>query len=141
MLCDFLWERLRDRAHGREAKPITLADSKPQPDMAIARGRRQDDRGRHPTAEEMLLLVEVAPATHRHDLIPKRDLYARAQIPQIPEYWVVDVAGAQVVVFRHPDQGHYTESLTVATGTITPQAFPASAIEVAQLFGWVWEES
>lgn len=50
------------------------------------------------------LLLEVARTTLRKDLGVKRDIYARAAVP---EYWVVDVGKAVVHRFWKPSGGAY----------------------------------
>jgi len=52
------------------------------------------------------LAVEVADTTLRHDALRKRDLYARAGVP---EYWVLDLNGRRLIVHRQLDaeRGEY----------------------------------
>ncbi len=49
--------------HVRNQEPITLATSEPEPDIAIVRGELTDYGNRHPYAEEVALVVEVADTT------------------------------------------------------------------------------
>ena len=52
---------------------------------------------RHPRGDEIVLVVEVADTTLRGDLTVKRDLYARAGVP---EYWVLSLKGRKLIVHR-----------------------------------------
>ena len=48
----------------------------------------------------------------RYDMTGKRDLYARAGVP---EYWVLDLKGRKLVVHRNPEQGKYTSTTTLSS--------------------------
>lgn len=58
----------------------------------------------HPEAADVLLLVEVADTTLEIDRDLKLPLYARHDIP---ECWLVDVAGRQLSIHRDPAEGDY----------------------------------
>ncbi|GAB4345639.1 MAG: Uma2 family endonuclease [Cyanophyceae cyanobacterium] len=141
-LADRFRQLLRDHACIREDKPITLTniDSEPEPDIAIARGTPLDYLRRHPSAADLLLIVEIANTTLRTDLTRKRDLYARASIP---EYWVVDLQNRRLEIFRNPDGTTYRDRQTIAGSdsnssretdrAIAPLAFPDIAIALAEI--------
>ena len=76
--------------------PVTLADSDPEPDVMVIAGRFEDYAD-HPTTA--LLVVEVADTAPDRDTTVKAELYAEAGIP---EYWVLDLDGRQLLVFRDP---------------------------------------
>lgn len=69
-------------------EPITLADSEPEPDVMIVRGETQDYFDRHPSADEIALVVEIADSTLERDRSTKKRMYARAGIPV---YWIVNL--------------------------------------------------
>ncbi len=69
-------------------EPITLADSEPEPDVMIVRGETQDYFDRHPGAQDIALLVEVADSTLERDRGTKKRMYARAGILV---YWIVNL--------------------------------------------------
>jgi Uma2 family endonuclease len=79
-------------------------DSAPEPDLAWV--VRRDYRCGRPTAEDVLLVIEVSESTLRFDLGKKAELYAEAGIS---DYWVVDVAAQAIVVHRDPADGRYRE--------------------------------
>ncbi len=130
-LAEWLRDRLRGRAYVREARPITLDHSEPEPDIAVVRGDRSQFVQRHPGAADLFWVVEISRSTLATDLTHKRDLYARVGIP---EYWVVDLVNRRVVVFRQPEAGRYSQAETVSDRPIAPLAFPDCAIDLTQLF-------
>jgi Uma2 family endonuclease len=86
---------------------IPALDSAPEPDLAWV-ARRDYRRGR-PTAEDVLLVIEVSESTLRFDLGKKAGLYAAAGIS---DYWVVDVAARSIVVHRDPADCRYGDVRT-----------------------------
>jgi Uma2 family endonuclease len=105
-----------DRVHAQ--LPMEVADDEqkytvPEPDVAVMDEEGIDLESRHPHGGEMVLVVEVADTTLRYDMTGKRDLYARAVVP---EYWVLNLKGRKLVVHRNPKQGKYT-----STTALTPR--------------------
>jgi Uma2 family endonuclease len=78
---------------------ITTADSEPEPDLVIVRGRPQDHVRRHPGPADLALLVEVANTTLQYDRTFKGSTYARAGIR---EYWIVNLVDLRVEVYTDP---------------------------------------
>ncbi len=118
-----------------EQSPIAVSISYPQPDVAVIPGRPADYTD-HPTTA--LLVVEVADTTLNHDLTTKAELYATAGIA---DYWVLDVDGRQLHVFRDPvplptglGATAYRTHLTFGPAdSVAPLAAPASPVRVADL--------
>jgi|SRR5579883_1260757 len=81
----------------RNSGPLGFDDSQPEPDVAVVRGSRLDYLTTHP--DSALLAVEVSLTTLAYDLTTKAELYATANIP---EYWVLDLEGKELHVFRDP---------------------------------------
>src|SRR5581483_4658354 len=77
-------------------EPISLPDSDPEPDVAVLAGRFEDYSD-HPTTA--LLVVEVADTTLSDDTTEMAEVYAEAGVA---EYWVLDLNGRQLIVFRDP---------------------------------------
>ena len=98
----------------------------PEPDIAlltITSGQR------YFPLESMSLAIEVSRTTLRYDLTTKRDLYARAGVP---EYWVVDVDGARVHRFRSPQGGaYYGVPPTFLAGELRLLSMPELAVDGA----------
>ncbi|WP_448575734.1 Uma2 family endonuclease [Thermomicrobium sp.] len=114
--------------------PVRLSDrSLPQPDLALLRPRADFYARSGPGPADVLLLVEVSDTTLAYDRDIKVPLYARAGIPEV---WVVDLAGGQVLVFRTPMQDGYRDSQVHRPGDrISPQAFPDISLAVDDLLG------
>jgi len=84
----------------RGQSPLVLGqDLDPEPDLAVVAGVPCGSTG-HPTTA--VLVVEVADSSLAFDTSEKRLLYARAGIP---DYWVVDVNGRRLLVYRDPQAG------------------------------------
>lgn len=73
------------------------------PDLTLLR-RSHLVRGKVPTATACVLVVEVADSSRDFDCNDKREIYARAGIP---EYWVVDLTKNAVVQHLRPVSGDY----------------------------------
>jgi Uma2 family endonuclease len=99
----------------------------PEPDLAIVRDADFIPGERHPRGDELLLVVEVADTTLRGDLTVKRDLYARAGVP---EYWVLSLKTRKLMVHRELAGDCYLnivtldvhESVTIGDRTIAVAA-------------------
>ncbi len=118
-----------------EQAPLALADSDPQPDVAVYPGRRRNYTD-HPTATDALLVVEVSDSSLDYDTTTKAELYAE---DGIREYWVVDLVTRQLLVFRDPASiaagGHSYRSHQAfgSADTVSPLAAPNSMLRVADL--------
>ena len=120
----------RVRVRIQQSVGIPLHNSAPQPDFAIV-VKDNYSRGR-PLAERVLLLVEVADSSLRYDRKVKGTLYANAGIA---DYWIVNLVGNCVEVFRQPQDGRYVDCATCHTGaSIRPLAFPDVTLDISQLF-------
>ena len=62
----------------RDQKPIRLATSEPEPDVAVARGSHRSTRT-HPRPADIALLVEVADSSLDVDRSETNAMYARAE--------------------------------------------------------------
>lgn len=80
--------------------------SEPEPDVAVTLQPATAYLERLPTPSDLVLVVEVSDTTLRFDRSTKAGLYARAGIC---EYWIVDIAGRQVLVHRRPAAEGYME--------------------------------
>ena len=113
--------------------PVDVSEfSEPEPDLCILRARADMYEGKHPEAVDVLLLIEVSDISLAFDLGAKRALYARAAIP---EYWIADVPGRTLRVFREPQGDEYLQQTRHLAGSVVhPLAFPALGVDVAALF-------
>lgn len=106
---DQLLDRLRaavgSTAIVRVQNPIALDRfSEPQPDLTLLQRRADFYKTNHPTAHDVLLVIEVADTSLRFDRDIKTALYARNGIPEV---WLVDLRSQQVTRFRTPRHGTY----------------------------------
>ncbi|WP_439630748.1 Uma2 family endonuclease [Gemmata sp.] len=83
----------------RTQKALTLADSEPEPDIAIVPGPRRRYSNGHPTPAEARLLIEVSASSLLVDRHDKGSIYAGAGVPV---YWVVNVADKVIEVYTQP---------------------------------------
>ena len=113
--------------------PLVLADhSEPQPDLMLLRPRDDYYARAHPRPQDVLLLVEVADESRRHDREIKLPRYAAGGVP---ETWIVDLAAKRVEGHREPARDGYARTTTHAIGeSIAPAAFPDAEIAVEKLF-------
>jgi Uma2 family endonuclease len=113
----------------RSQSPLVLGlDLDPEPDFAAIAGTARGSSG-HPTMAD--LVVEVADSSLDFDTNQKRLLYARAGIR---EYWVVDINGRRLLVYRDAQAGDYaTQQALGPVDTVSPLAAPAAAVRVADL--------
>jgi Uma2 family endonuclease len=94
--------------------PVRLSlYSEPQPDFAVLRSRADGYTSGHPTAEDVLLIVEVSDTTLRYDRDVKAKLYA---LHSISELWTVDLEHGQLHAFRSPRDSEYVDRSTVPCG-------------------------
>lgn len=107
--------------------------SMPQPDIALLRPRTDFYASGRPQPGDLLLAVEVADSSVRHDRETKRPLYARVGVP---EMWIVDLNGGVVEVATGPSARGYARIVEAGPGdTIAPAAFPDLTLPAARLLG------
>ena len=119
---------LRGRARVRVQGPVRISDdSLLQPDIAILR-LRDDYHRMGATAEDVLLIIEVADSTLQLDREVKLARYAAAGIPEV---WIANLRARQVEGFSDPVDGAYrSRRVVTAEGRISPQAFPDVSLAV-----------
>jgi Uma2 family endonuclease len=79
--------------------PITTADSEPEPNIVVVRGDPRQYLDRHPTPQDLALVVEVADTSLQRDRAFKKRLYAAARIPV---YWILDLPESRCEVYSEP---------------------------------------
>jgi Uma2 family endonuclease len=124
---------------GREARvragnPVLLdPHSEPEPDVALVRRRAGGYGTRHPSPEDVLLLVEVADTSVLYDRRQKVPLYARAGIAEV---WLVSLPDQTLTVYRDPARADYQSVLELRRGErVAPLAFPDRELAVDQILG------
>ncbi len=97
--------------------PLRLGDlSEPEPDFMLLKPNADFYCSRHPNADDVLLLIEVADSSLSFDQNQKLHLYARHKIP---EYWLMNLKDACIEVYRQPHDDIYGEKTTLRVGDST----------------------
>mgnify|MGYP002777006570 FL=1 len=128
----YLEQLFKNLAEIRFNGPITLADSEPEPDIAIVKLPVSQYDFHHPYAEDIFWVIEVANKSLKKDLELKQTIYANAGIQ---EYWIMDLSQTKLIVFREPNDGYYQSQEEYTEGEISSLAFPNIQISVTKLLG------
>ena len=122
----------RENVRVRTQNPLIFvdSDSEPEPDLVWAKPRRYARH--HPTADDVLLLIEVADSSLAFDRGEKANLYATAGIR---DYWLVNLSDRTIEVRRDPQDGQYRSVRSFGSGTtVEPIAIPETRLSVDSLF-------
>ena len=112
----------------RQEASLRFADSVPEPDVAVVRGRKEDFRTRHPTTAELVVEVVVSSVALDRE---NASLYAEAGVT---EFWIVLGETEQVEVYRRPESGVYQETRTYSRNESI--ACPVLADEPVAVTAW-----
>ena len=113
----------------RKEGPLTLADSEPEPDLSVVKGRPEDFRKSHPSTAQ--LVVEVAVSSAEVDR-EKAALYAEANVS---EFWLVLPEAKRIEVFSQPVAGAYQRHEEFSAGQeIASRVIPALVVSLSALF-------
>jgi len=107
--------------------------NQPEPDLAVLSDAEGEFSQRHPNGSELALAIEIADTSLYQDMARKRELYARAGVP---EYWVLDLNGRRLIVHRalNPQTAQYDRVLGYAEHeTIAVACRPSPEILVSAL--------
>jgi Uma2 family endonuclease len=126
----YLTSLLQGKADVRFNGPITLANSEPEPDIAIVKLPDSQYGLHHPYPEDIYWLIEVANTSFDYDISTKKRIYAEAKIP---EYWVINLNKAELIVFREPLGSDYAIKICWNPAIINPLAFPEVDVVVKYL--------
>ena len=112
--------------------PLGLSNrSEPEPDLLLLAPRADDYVYAKPTAEDVLLLIEVSDTTARYDRRIKVPLYARHGVTEV---WIVDLDEGVLRFFRQPSGDRYLETTTAETPGLTPvAALPGLMVDLSGL--------
>ncbi|HLJ57169.1 MAG TPA: Uma2 family endonuclease, partial [Chthonomonadaceae bacterium] len=105
--------------------------SEPEPDAVALTRPAADFLTENPDATFVTLVVEASDSSLQFDRVKKSALYARNGVP---EYWVIDIEGRQIIAHRQPSAGGYEEILAYsADELIATLARPDAPVAVAAL--------
>lgn len=129
-----LFRQLIGRVTIRTQNPLRLPPrSEPEPDIVVARRRRDFYGSAHPTAEDTLLVIEIAETSLRIDRAVKVPIYAQQGVVEV---WIVDLAADAVYVYSDPVDGAYRQVRTARGGDeLVPVAIPDLRLTVDELLG------
>ncbi|MBK7872485.1 MAG: Uma2 family endonuclease [Saprospiraceae bacterium] len=105
--------------------------SEPEPDVVVAKFRKDDYRHQHPRPEDIFLVIEVADTSIKLDRQVKLPLYAEAGIP---EYWIVNLKEQQVEIYSQPIDKEYTITRVAFVGETIACSTIDFELEVKELF-------
>lgn len=123
----FGWDFVRSQA------PVALGPSDElEPDGAVTMLPASAYLGRDtPGASDIRLAVEISDSTLAFDRTDKAGIYGSSGIP---EYWVVDLTGRRLMVFRNPQADGYGSIQTWGESeSVSPLASPETWIRVVDL--------
>ena len=117
-----------------EECPIHIAsDGELTPDIVVLSGTVSDYDERHPSPNEVVVVVEVSNTTVAYDLGGKALQYAQAGIT---DYWMVVLGEAAIVRHREPTPSGYKEVEQLSgEDRISPLAMPEAGWTVDTLLG------
>jgi Uma2 family endonuclease len=99
------------------------------PDVAVMKGPRDRYRRRHPTVDDILLVIEVADSSLRKDMNIKRPIYLQHSAAEI---WIVDVQKRVLRVQRGSDAAPQTIVLGPST-SVSLHALPGVVMDLSSL--------
>lgn len=112
--------------------PLRLNEySEPEPDIVVAKFKKDAYRTAHPTPKEVYFLVEVSDSSLDFDRKIKIPLYAKAGVP---EYWIVNIPEQQVEIYTHPGDGEYLNRYIAKKGDTAKATGIHFEIPVSTLF-------
>ncbi len=127
-----LLSALGDKANISIQNPIRLNEySEPEPDIAVAKFKKDAYRKSHPTPKDIFFLIEVADSSLNFDRVIKAPLYAKSGIP---EYWIVNIPEQQVEIYSKPVNGEYLNRYIAKIGDTAKAQAINFQLEVALLF-------
>jgi len=110
-------------------QPIRIENfNEPQPDVVLY---KRGVENRHPTPEDIYLVIEVADITLDYDSGVKLRAYEKGCIT---EYWIIDVAKKAVTIYKLAAQKRKYTPETHTDGVIAPQAFPDVTVVLEDIF-------
>lgn len=123
----------RESAIIRSQNPVQLHDySEPEPDIAVLKPRADFYTTAHPTAGDVLFLIELSDSSLEYDQEIKLPEYAASHIP---EYWIVDLKKNQITVYSAPSAEQYLKSQTFQLDELIESPALPNPIVVSKLLG------
>jgi Uma2 family endonuclease len=133
ILTELLVPQARGVAVVSVQNPMSLPpDNGPQPDIALLKPRADNYGNSLPTAQDVLLIIEVADTTARYDREVKAALYARHGVQ---EFWLVDVQEKAVEIYLEPGSKGYRKLLRPeSVETVSPVSLPDVSVPLGEIW-------
>ncbi len=126
----WLMQRNWQGFHVRKEEPLTLADSEPEPDLAVVAGSDEDYQAAHPQSAEFV--IEVAMSSLAIDR-EKGAVYAAADVA---EFWIVIPEEQAIEVYTLPAAEGYQDRRRHddVDAPLAPTRFPELTLTPRELF-------
>jgi Uma2 family endonuclease len=127
------YQQINDNIRISVQNPIRLSDlSEPEPDIALVKNKNY--RLQHPTADDVLLLIEVADSSLHYDRTIKLPQYASHQIPEV---WLFNLKEQRLDIYQQPDNDYYRLHLRPKAGeSIQPLLVDSVNVDWSGLFDY-----
>lgn len=132
-LTRIFYQQASDNVRIRVQNPIFLSDvSEPEPDIALVKNNNY--RLQHPTAQDVLLLIEVSDTSLNYDRTIKLPLYASHQIPEV---WLFNLKEPRLDIYQQPESDYYRLHLRPKAGdSIQPLLVDSVSVDWSGLFSY-----
>lgn len=118
--------------------PIVLpSNSEPEPDFAILKRRADNYLSAHPSAADVLLVIEIADSTLKYDQEVKLSLYAEAGIS---DYWIFNLVENHLEAYSEPYQtvqgsfGYSIKHIVLPNQSVVLPCFPDLSLDLSKVF-------
>jgi Uma2 family endonuclease len=126
-----LYARLESvQCHVRCQLPVTLSSfQEPEPDGAIVRNLPDAYASRHPTPDDILVVIEAADSSLEYDRTTKLRIYASAGITQ---YWIVNLPEHRIEVYDQPvsTEGRFNQKADFKVGQAVRLVVDSMELEI-----------
>lgn len=131
-LTELLYNSLSKKVQIGVQDPILLNDfTEVRPDISLLRRKKDFYAKRHPNANEVYLVIEIADTSITYDRSIKLPLYAQAGIAEI---WIIDLQNEVVEISSDPDGGDFLKKTIYKTGeSVRSNIFPELIIPVNEI--------
>ena len=128
IIANLFFQKLGQKVWVRNQNPIWLDDfSEPEPDIVLAALNENGYEDKHPTPEDIFLILEVSDSTLSYDRTAKSAAYARAGIVQ---YLLLNVQERTLEDYREPSADGYQSKQTLRDEqTFNLVAFPEVTLQ------------
>lgn len=132
LVTDILKEKLGNQVYVRNQNPIVLDDfSEPEPDVVLVKPPRNIYLEKHPTPENIYLVMEISDSTLQIDREIKSMAYAHAGISQ---YLLLNLIDQTIEDYREPSPSGYESKKTHRIGgKFNLVEFPEVEINVSDI--------